>query len=130
MDYQGTINLLLQRFPEFHEAWQQQLEYWKDKKRSVGIDIMAFCSFISDKLEINESYEYQKVFDFIEYLLEIGNDSVQTAATTMFLENLVNTSSHGTYPRERFDHFMGPKSREYCAAWDEFCGVSYYDSKK
>lgn len=41
----------------------------------------------------------------------------------MFLENLVNSSSNGRFGSKDFTKFLGPKSIEYCKAWDEFTGV-------
>lgn len=51
-----------------------------------------------------------------------GDEDVQTAAATCFLENLMNRTPELIDP-QRFVPLLGHESKEYCRAWDEFCGV-------
>ena len=125
MNYKTSIDELLKKFPDFQDAWDAHVKDWKEydeSKRTIGIDLNAFLDFISDKLEKNESYDYKKVFDFIEKLVVTGDEDVSTAATTIFLEGLVNTSSHGRFPSRSFTKYLGRKSKAYCIAWDDFMG--------
>lgn len=124
MNYDKSLEFMLKTFPEFEKSWEKHLEFWGDNPRTIGIDITAFSDYVAEKLERKEQYDYKKVFDFIEMLINVGDDSVQTAATTMFLENLLNNSSHGRFSSQNFLSYLGPKSIEYCRAWDEFCGIT------
>jgi hypothetical protein len=122
MNCKTCIDELLKNFQDFKDAWKAHKRYWAGGKRSVGIDLNAFIDFISDKLEKKENYDYKKVFDFIEKLVVTGDEAVGTAATTMFLEGLVNMSSNGCFPSRSFTKYLGPESKSYCIAWDDFMG--------
>ena len=126
MNYKTCIDELLKNFPDFQDAFDAHVKDWDDydaSKRSFFLDLDSFRSFISKKLEKDESYDYKKVFDFIEKLVVNGDESVSTAATTGFLEDLVNLSSNGRFPSRSFTKYLGPESKAYCIAWDEFTGV-------
>ena len=122
MNYKTCIDELLKTFPDFKDSWKAHKRYWAGGKRSFFTDLGAFRSYISKKLEKNESYDYKKVFDFIEKLVVTGDEAVSTAATTGFLEDLVNMSSNGCFPSRSFTKYLGPESKAYCIAWDEFMG--------
>ena len=93
MNYKTSIDELLKTFPDFQVSWDFHVKDWEEhgtSQRTVGIDLDAFLSFVIQKLKKGESYDYKKVFDFIEKLVVTGDEDVSTAATTIFLEGLVN----------------------------------------
>lgn len=72
-----------------------------------------------------------KIFEYIEeqrqkyHDVKEDNDEsdFDNAICTCFLENLLNHASAGDVDYDRFIPLLGPKSREYCKAWDQFTGV-------
>lgn len=56
-------------------------------------------------------------------LLREGNQDVQDAAATCFLENILNYDSAGRLKASSFVHLLGTESKAYCKARDEFTGV-------
>lgn len=83
----------------------------------------TFADFVKERIVNAESSEVARIFDLIEHLLVFGDEDVQTAATTCCLENILNVTP-SKIPPERFVRFLGPKSREFCRAWDEFTGIT------
>ena len=81
------------------------------------------ASMLQNDREEKEEKELKEIFLLIEHLVEKGDKSVKSATTTNFLENLINISSHGDFEPSTFIHYLGPKSKAYCKAWDEFTGV-------
>ena len=65
----------------------------------------------------------EDIFGLVERVLDSGVEPLATAVATCFLENLLNATPSGI---EAIDYVwaLGPKSREYCKAWDEFTGVA------
>lgn len=52
-----------------------------------------------------------------------GDQEVQDAAATCFLENLQHQVDVGKVPGALSSSLLGSESRDYCKAWDEFTGV-------
>ena len=91
---------------------------------SPGIcsDVSCFGDFVEDRILQADEHEIARVFGLIEHLLAFGDENVQTAVATCCLENILNVTP-SKIPADRFVQFLGPKSREFCRAWDEFAGV-------
>lgn len=118
--------LIFEEFPDFVKSkhWQEHLEFWNGEKQCLGLEMAVFSHFISDSLNKNIYHlDFKKVFNFIEFLLSDGDADVQNAATTQFLENLINRTSSGVLDPKKFISLLGPRSCEFCKAWDEFTGV-------
>ena len=82
-------------------------------------DILNTSHITSEKVK-----ELKEIFLLIEFFLNEGDQDVQGAAATCFLENLINYTSAGTLaPEKLIPYLVGKKSIEYCKAWDEFTGV-------
>ena len=81
-----------------------------------------FSQIVSDKLETNSLKNAQSLFDYIEsVVLNGGEDS--NAACTCFLENILNRTPSSIEP-STFVPYLGPESKKFCKAWDEFTGVA------
>jgi len=66
-----------------------------------------------------------ELFELIEQFVSEGDEGVSNAACTCFIENLQNIASHDDNEFE-YSHFvslLGPESRAYAKAWDEFTGI-------
>jgi len=123
--------LILKIFPELEKSqhWREHLEFWEGDSVSACGEMMVFGHYIRDEILKSENppISAQKVFDFIEMLLNEGDQAVRDAAATCFLENLINYTSSSN-PRIYLDpfsfvHHLGPKSKAYCRAWDEFTKI-------
>lgn len=118
--------LILEEFPEFKQSehWKGHCEFWKGAEAGIGSEMSVFSEFVTDNLNaMDSSVDFKKVFLFIEKLMVEGDQDVKDVAATCFLENLINFDSWGTVKASSFIPYLGPKSREYCIAWDEFTGV-------
>ncbi len=115
------IELMKEKFPKF-------LSYWKEYIRSFGSDsgihiqMIPFIDYALDAIRSNDEAEMKKIFDFVEFLICKGDESVQSAMTTSFLEGLMAQD-----PKEikftTFVKYMGENSIAYCRAWDKFTGI-------
>lgn len=119
------MQAILEKFPEFNLAWQEHLEWWEGENRpGLCTDMSAFSGYVLTLLENKANSEYlRSIFLFIEQLMVEGDDDVQTAAATCFLENIINSTGWEKIPASTFVEFLGEESKKYCKAWDEFTGV-------
>ena len=123
---------VIDKFPDLQksEHWEYYLDADYDDKHhnlrccrlmsvltSYVADILNVCLSIEKKKEIKD------IFALIEIFMNKGNQDVQDAAATCFLENLINYTSAGRLKPESFLCYLGPESKKYCKAWDEFTGV-------
>ncbi len=80
---------------------------------------MPFSDYVIDVIKANKLSELKEIFDFVEFLLRNGDDTVQAAITTGFLEDLIDKD-----PKEiqfkYFCHLLGKNTLNYCRAWNEF----------
>jgi hypothetical protein len=117
------MNTILRRIPNFEERWQAHLSYWDGEEPGLCIDVTEFSDYVADLINQDRLEALPGIFDLIEQLMVEGDDEVRTAVATCFLENLLNVSSAGKLEPAKFTHLLGPESRAYCRAWDEFTGV-------
>ena len=83
-----------------------------------------FSRYVTDLLiqKKQDDSLIDEIFTYMEFLLINGDDDVQNAAATCFLENILNRTPEQIDPK-RYVDYLGPESRKYCQAWDEFTGV-------
>lgn len=118
------MKLILNRFPNFKQIWNEHIEWWGGDVPGLCNDMSAFTDYVVELLKVNnEKDELHNIFIFIEELVVQGDETVSTAATTCFLENLINSVSWKTVSADSFIYLLGPESKKYCKAWDEFTGV-------
>ncbi len=118
----NCIETLIREFPNFSPYWKVYCEEEGESSGLIFDVMMCFGDYIIDLIKINNIDELKNVFNFVEYLICHGDESVQTAMTTGLLEGLLNIS-----PKKiKFKvicPYLGKESKEYCRAWDEFCGL-------
>ena len=120
---QDCMDFILQNVPDFERAWRAHLEYWDGEEAGLCNDMSAFSSYVEDLVAKNRTENLKPIFDLIEQLMNDGDQTVKDAVATCFLENLINRASAGSVPARAFVHLLGPRSRAYCKAWDDFTGV-------
>ncbi len=130
----NTMNKILDNFPDFQDRFNKHVTEWDDTtgKRTIHSDIDIFFDYISDKLENNEGYDYQLTFNIVEELLVNGDEEVSNAIAMMFLESILNRSSHGDFTIDSFFNYLGKESKAFCKANEEFWGIEnskFYENK-
>lgn len=120
---QECMDLVLREVPEFEPRWKSHLEYWGGEEAGLCNDMGALSSYVEGLAVENRQESLRPIFNLAERLMGEGDEEVKDAVATCFLENLINRTSSGGVPAEAFVHLLGPKSRAYCKAWDEFTGV-------
>jgi hypothetical protein len=117
------MKTILERVPAFRVQWQTHLDYWNGEDAGLCNDISQFSHYVTE-LVVNDQLEnLSEIFNLIEQLTVDGDAEVKNAIATCFLENLLNVASTGRVDARKFVNLLGPKSRAYCKAWDEFTGV-------
>ncbi len=127
------INLIKEKFPKFIPYWEDYDNYWNCDEDTISdkdiisdedliSEMIPFVSYVVEVIKSNDTLEIKKIFDFVEFLMSNGNELVQTAIATGFLEYLLSKD-----PDEiqfiKFRQYLGHKTIEYCRAWDRFTGV-------
>ena len=138
------IKLILIKFPAFKEHWLAYLDYWRepsDDDRSgtvleltdfaqianglpgIVLDLSEFADYVIgliEKGDVDVLYLYE-IFVFIEFLMLNGDEDVQTATATGFLEAMLNATPE-RINASTYVPYLGKESVAYCKAWDEFTG--------
>ncbi|GEM_PF-5567130 len=131
MKYTETniIPAFLEKFPEFGPVWKknrgnwEKHEDWKwEDPASSCAFMMEFAIYVIDNITSMSEEKKRDIFDFMETLLQEGDEDVGTSVCTGFLESLVNFPSERISP-DSFVPFLGKESREYYKGWDDFTGV-------
>jgi hypothetical protein len=115
---------LLVLCPDFAMAWNDECDLFTSDDGSFtahGV-LIVFSHYVADRLSRGSAPSLSKVFDFVESKLTEDDSEMDNAATTCFLENLMNRVSEKIAPRHLV-LLLGPKSRRFCRAWDEWCRV-------
>jgi hypothetical protein len=121
---EDLLRELLKLCPEFYKTWQDEAYLWTDEDDGTFTHCGVFAAFshhIADILKTTEQPQLESVFRYVEICMN-DNDDVGRAAATCFLENVMNRTPELIDPGQ-FVPLLGPKSKDYCRAWDQFCGV-------
>jgi len=115
------IELIKEKFPKLLPYWEA---YIRDFGSDLGINIqmLPVGEYAIDVIKSGDEIEIKKIFDVVEFLLCNGDESVQNAIATSFLEYLMSKE-----PDEiqftKFAKFLGEQAIGYCRAWDKFNGT-------
>jgi hypothetical protein len=108
--------------PEFREYWDSDEGCNNHGDQSTVHSVFnAFSGLVISKLETGTLKNGQRLFDYIESVVDAGGDPAN-AAYTCFLENILNVTPESIDPKS-FVSLLGPNSREFCRGWDDFTGV-------
>ncbi len=125
---------VIERFPDLQKSkdWTNcYLILKEDYKEPLRFSrlMMVLCFYVSDILNqayisTKKQHELKEIFLLVEFFLNDGNQDVQSAVATCFLEGLINFISHDRLTSEKLmTYLVGKESIEHCKAWDEFTGV-------
>jgi hypothetical protein len=114
-----VIPLLLNGCPSFAEKWREHQAYYGEEKL-LYIDLGVFADHLVDLYELNQTQEFQAIFDSIERLHIEGDDSVKEAATIGLLEGIQNTAGNRGVDPEVFVPFLKPESAKWWKKLNDF----------
>ena len=120
---QNLMNRILERFPDFQAKWQAHLDYWEGDEAGLCNDVAAFSQYVVGLIKEGNLDGLGAIFQMVEQVMDEGDPTARDAIATCFLENLINQASAGNIPYSAFVGLLGPRSRAFCKAWDEFTGV-------
>lgn len=125
MDPQKLVKELSAFTPDFSIIWAfKRKEYAfhglddDPDEHSVFLEYNQFLIAYLDHLSPAIKNE---LFTYIENVLTSGDENLENAVATCFLESLIQKSP--LYNPESFFPFLGKESREYCKSWDTFNNV-------
>jgi hypothetical protein len=126
----NTIELLLEKFPEFWPEWREHLEFWGDEERNFGNDIMPFTDFAEDAIKQNNSSLIKRIMEQIEDLLVNGDQDVEYQACLGIIESIISGSRK--IPPKNYYNYTGPRTREVIIELDKGWGkrTPYFWSDK
>ena len=110
------------------ETFPKFIPYWEEYKGESGTDegffsqLEPFEEYSLEEIKSGKKAEIKRIFDFVEFLLREGNESVQTAICTGYLEYLMSKDPD-EIQFSTFVKYMGEEAIAYCKGWDEFTGV-------
>ena len=124
---------LLALCPDFAATWNDECDgrAYPDGSHTVHGVFSEFSRYIADRLRRGADPVLGEVFDYVESKLKEDTSeleltenasNIDNAVSTCFLENLMNRVPEQIDPRHLVP-LLGPKSRQYGLAWDEWCGV-------
>lgn len=99
---------------------QKRLDDWVPELPPPTTRMAGFARTFADSWNEISSDTRSEVLNTIETLLLLGDELVQTAVTTGFLENLLNLVLKGQLDRQAVEAMLGPASLEYFQEWERF----------
>src|ERR1700733_1912519 len=86
---ENCIELIKKKFPNFIPYWESYTtEFGSDL--GLTVQLIPFEEYTLDKIKSNDQIEIEKIFEFVEWLLCNGDELVQNAIATGFLEYLLS----------------------------------------
>ena len=107
--------------PDFTSALDESDFIREDGTLSVHGVFAVFSHYVANRLVCEPNPSLGKVFEYVESKLTGDDSEIDNAACTCFLENLMNRVPD-IIPPQHFVPLLGPKSRRFCRAYDEWCG--------
>src|SRR5438552_19191472 len=96
-----TKDDLLSLCPGVAAAWDDKRDLWANDNGSFTVHgvFAVFSDYIADRLTRGSDPELRRVFEYVESKLTEDDSEVNNAATTCFLENLMNRVPETIPPR-------------------------------
>ena len=117
----NLVDLIKKEFPNFIPYWEEDVECF-GADQGIITQMMPFRAYTIDRIKANDEAELRKIFDLVEFGLCNGDEAVQTAMATGFLEGVLHRDPD-TIKFSTVVKYLGEQSIGYCRAWDEFTGV-------
>jgi hypothetical protein len=114
------VDIVLAQVPGFRAEWQDWIE---EDGPSTGLcsDVSMFSRY-AIRLMWSDGIEAAKeILELAEKMMQEGDELVQTASATCFVEHIVNELDRGL--PVTVIGLLGRESRFYADAWQKFCGL-------
>ena len=86
--------MVLAHCPGFRDQWQRHLDWWDGKEPGLCSSMAEFSHYVLDLFNRKKQPELSRIFRLIETFIVEGDEEVQAAAATCFLENLFDVFCH------------------------------------
>jgi hypothetical protein len=117
-----ALDLVLSAAPEFRPMLESFRAEWGDEVPGLCSEFSELSDFVIAKLQSGATDGLRVLLETVERLMVEGDEEVKDAAATCFLENLMNATPDRISPAAVVP-LLGPESRNFCRAWDRFCGL-------
>jgi hypothetical protein len=120
---ENAVNYILQNIPEYNLSWKHHSENL-GADNTIGLTMIDFLHFTITQIEERNLQILPRIFYLIEELMKSKDEELTTITATIFLEGLINNSSHGPdiVPYSVYIPLLGPESRDFCRELDRFWG--------
>ena len=119
----NLIPYLISSYPMVRDQLVQTVDDWlgDDGNTRPCMVMSAVSELVEDRLAQGEYEGADRLFNLVDRMLMEGSAALREAASTCFLENLMNHSR--LLDPQFYVPLLGPAAKEYCRARDEFAGV-------
>ncbi|WHY84645.1 hypothetical protein QNH39_18580 [Neobacillus novalis] len=109
-----VMGLLLSACPSYSERWEKYLEenYEDGDEQLLYIDVADFANHIIEIYKLNETEEFEAVFEVIELLHIQGDEFVKELATIGLLED-IHLSLTDKQEHDFFVKYLKPESLQW-----------------
>lgn len=113
-NYEESIAILIERFPSLKSAYEEDVDYYQGLPYVFYEDV--FLKYIMDKVETYNEPKLSNIFDFIEDMLENGDDKTKNLVEVAVVENLYYDSQFAWKDKSllRFYGRLTKKSFQEC----------------
>jgi hypothetical protein len=122
VESKDLLAFIVPLYPGLREELVFSADYWlmETGETSSCSVFSTACELVIRRVSAGDFDHLEQLFNGVERCLADGSEDVSTAASTCFLESLINQSEIGPLTA----YFMGPLSKQHCRAWDKFTGVT------
>ena len=110
--------------PELATDDQAEVEEWGDDDFPLTIRLARLARSFARHAPAFTPEQRQRVLEVLEWVLSTGSQSERDAVATGFFEALLAAADTG-FDLHLVWNDLGPESRAYCVAWNEFTGVQW-----
>lgn len=119
---------VLWRFGSLCDSFAKTIEEaraeWKPDAPPLTLVMCMLGRSLTSRAQPCTETEFKGVFDLVEVAITQGEESVQNAIATGFLESLQSESDAGRFDFRSVAHLLGQETVNYCRAWDSFTGCN------
>jgi hypothetical protein len=123
----SLIEVRLRQFDALHPSLRRRRERlaaeWFPDDPPLSLVMGDYAHALSEDIEQFDPPTLRALFAAVEETLAAEEEPAAAAVATGFLECLQGRDSGGSFDFRRIAGFLGPSSRAYCRAWDEFTGA-------
>ena len=123
LDLRSALTLLEDAWDELRAEVQALRTEWDPESVPVTVLFSDIAHALAASLPDIQDEPRQRVFQLIEDLILCGNHDVVEGIKTGFLEALLSDASAGQIEFREIAPLLGPRTTEFCRAWDEFTGI-------